>query len=136
MIASKTWHCSCCGETINPGDTFTINQGDFLKEGHSMNTAAIIQPVAGSVVLSCYSCADYEPGKPCEFMSLMLNGNCHSYRDKERSKKKIKTEQLELVPVTHDYTKHKRELPEQQDIQDLPLFNEEYQKTEQLNLFA
>jgi len=135
-FASKTWHCECCGEPIQPGEEMIITEGNFLKAGHNMNTADIIQPVAGSVVLSCYSCADYEHGKPCEFMVRMLNGNCHSYRDKQRAKKAVKTEQTELLQVKRAWNKYQRELPIQEPIEDLPLFNLEAQHTEQLSLFG
>jgi hypothetical protein len=47
-----------------------------------------------------------------------------------------RTEQTELLTIPRDYSKIKRELPEQKEISDLPIFNIEYQNTEQISLFA
>lgn len=49
--------------------------------------------------------------------------------------KEIKTEQTELLKVSRDYWRMRKELPPQKDLEELPLFNLEYQYTEQLSLF-
>lgn len=37
LTATKIWHCHCgCEEEIKPGTRFTITEGTFLKEGHTM----------------------------------------------------------------------------------------------------
>lgn len=43
--------------------------------------------------------------------------------------------QIELIPIVRDYTRLKRELPEQKEINDLPIFSIEQQTTIQLSLF-
>ena len=48
----------------------------------------------------------------------------------------IKTDQTELIQVKRDYSKYKKELPEQLPITDLPLFDLESQVVQQTNLFT
>ena len=125
MKATKTWHCECCGEAINPGEEMRITEGNFFKKGHTMTEH---EPTSENPTIIE---REHEPKKKERDFLAKHFIVCHI----TEPVKKIKTEQLELVKVPRDYTKHRRELPEQQDTQDLPLFNLEYQKTEQLSLF-
>jgi hypothetical protein len=121
MKATKTWHCECCGEAINPGEEMRIIAGDFFKEGHSMENPRNTEREA----IQEQKIQDTAFGKNL-FAQIIASGQ----------RKKITTEQTELLPdAKRAWNKYQRELPEQEPLEDLPLFNAEYQKTEQLSLF-
>jgi hypothetical protein len=44
LKASKVWHCDCgwCGRTIEPGDEFIIQGGEFFIPGHQLSTTIVI----------------------------------------------------------------------------------------------